>query len=151
MAIFILEISANSIRIDPGEMDTGRPRNAVLTLPASPGACKVRRPISGCRHCNCSLSGRTAPANRRRRCGLVGLNPGVLEGVRRSRLADKLGSGRLLYNAWTANERFLAEEEQTGGTPGQPSGRVAMHKRRGRPRRIRHAATARTDQPNPTT
>ncbi len=64
---------------------------------------------------------------------LVGLNPGVLEGVRRSRLADKLGSGRLLYNAWTANERFLAEEEQTGGTPGQPSGRVAMRKRSDRP------------------
>jgi SulP family sulfate permease len=48
---------------------------------------------------------------------LVGLNPGVLEVVRRSGLADRLGSERLLYNARAAIERFLAREEQTGGKP----------------------------------
>ncbi len=48
---------------------------------------------------------------------LVGLNPGVLEVVRRSGLADRLGSERLLYNAQAAIERFLAGEEQTGGKP----------------------------------
>jgi len=49
---------------------------------------------------------------------LVGLNPGVLEVVRRSGLADRLGSERLLYNARAAIERFLTREEQTGGKPG---------------------------------
>jgi hypothetical protein len=82
---------------------------------------------------------------------LVGLNPGVLEGVRRSRLADRLGSERLLYNARAAIERFLAEEEKTGGTPGQPPGRVAMRKRRRSAVTHRPAATARSDQLNPTT
>jgi SulP family sulfate permease len=49
---------------------------------------------------------------------LVGLNPGVLEVVRRSGLADRLGSERLLYNARAAIERFLAGEEKSGGKPG---------------------------------
>jgi anti-anti-sigma factor len=42
---------------------------------------------------------------------LVGLNPGVLEVVRRSGLADRLGRERLLFNARTAIERFQARED----------------------------------------
>ena len=49
---------------------------------------------------------------------LVGLNPSVLEAVRPSGLADRLGSERLLYNARAAIERFLAGEEKSGGKPG---------------------------------
>ena len=43
---------------------------------------------------------------------LAGLNPGVLEVVRRSGLADRLGRERLLFNARAAIERFLAGEEK---------------------------------------
>ncbi|MGZ4957851.1 MAG: SulP family inorganic anion transporter [Methylomonas sp.] len=39
---------------------------------------------------------------------LVGLNPGVLEVVRRSGMADRLGCERLLFNARAAIERFQA-------------------------------------------
>jgi SulP family sulfate permease len=39
---------------------------------------------------------------------LVGLNPAVLESVRHSGLADKLGPERLLFNARTAIERYQA-------------------------------------------
>lgn len=49
---------------------------------------------------------------------LVGLNPSVLEVVRRSGLADRLGPERLLYNARAAIERFLAGKEKTVGKPG---------------------------------
>jgi high affinity sulfate transporter 1 len=45
---------------------------------------------------------------------LVGLNPGVLEVVRRSGLADRLGRGRLLFNARAAIDRYQALEH--GGT-----------------------------------
>jgi high affinity sulfate transporter 1 len=41
---------------------------------------------------------------------LVGLNPGVLEVVRRSGLADRLGRERMLFNARVAIERFQARE-----------------------------------------
>jgi SulP family sulfate permease len=41
---------------------------------------------------------------------LVGLNPGVLEVVRRAGLADRLGRERLLFNARTAIERYQALE-----------------------------------------
>jgi signal transduction histidine kinase len=44
---------------------------------------------------------------------LVGLNPGVLEVVRRSGLAARLGRGRLLFNARAAIERYQA----LGATP----------------------------------
>lgn len=40
---------------------------------------------------------------------LVGLNPGVLEVVRRSGLADQLGSERMLFDANQAMERFQAQ------------------------------------------
>jgi high affinity sulfate transporter 1 len=64
-------------------------------------------------------------------CWLVGLNPGVLDVVRRSGLADRLGRDRLLFNARSAIERFqsrasrLSEqtpEIQSSGTGGGPSG-----------------------------
>lgn len=41
---------------------------------------------------------------------LVGLNPGVLEVVRRAGLADRLGRDRLLFNARTAIERWQARK-----------------------------------------
>lgn len=39
---------------------------------------------------------------------LVGLNPGVLEAVRKAGLADQLGAERLLFNARAAIEKFQA-------------------------------------------
>jgi anti-anti-sigma factor len=39
---------------------------------------------------------------------LVGLNPGVLDVVRRSGLADRLGRERMLFNARAAIERYQA-------------------------------------------
>jgi MFS superfamily sulfate permease-like transporter len=39
---------------------------------------------------------------------LVGLNPGVLEVVRHSGLADRLGRERMLFNARAAIERYQA-------------------------------------------
>ena len=41
---------------------------------------------------------------------LVGCNPGVLEVVRRSGLADRLGRERLLFNARVAIERYQARQ-----------------------------------------
>ena len=41
---------------------------------------------------------------------LVGLNPGVLEVVRRSGLAERLGRERMLFNARAAIERYQALE-----------------------------------------
>ena len=38
---------------------------------------------------------------------LAGLNPGVLEMVRHSELAERLGRERLLFNARAAIERFV--------------------------------------------
>jgi SulP family sulfate permease len=46
---------------------------------------------------------------------LVGLNPGVLEVVRSSGLADTLGPERLLYNARTAIARFQALSAEADG------------------------------------
>ena len=46
---------------------------------------------------------------------LVGLNPDVLEVVRRAGLAERLGRERLLFNARIAIERYQAR--QRGGTP----------------------------------
>jgi sulfate permease, SulP family len=53
---------------------------------------------------------------------LAGLNPGVLEVVRRSGLADRLGRDRLLFNARVAIERYLALPPlETGSTAGGAS------------------------------
>ena len=45
---------------------------------------------------------------------LVGLNPGVLEVVRRSGLADRLGRERMLFNARAAIERYQTLAPKTG-------------------------------------
>jgi sulfate permease, SulP family len=51
---------------------------------------------------------------------LVGLNPGVLEVVRRSGLAGRLGPERMLFNARAAIERVQSMPAETGGR--DPSG-----------------------------
>jgi hypothetical protein len=43
------------------------------------------------------------------------LNPGVLEVVRNSGLAERLGSERLLFNARAVIERFQALQRAAGG------------------------------------
>ena len=43
---------------------------------------------------------------------LVGLNPGVLEMVRHSGLADRLGRERMLFNARAAIERYRELQQQ---------------------------------------
>jgi anti-anti-sigma regulatory factor len=48
---------------------------------------------------------------------LVGLNPGVLDLVRRAGLDARLGRDRLLFNARTAIERFTAAEAAVAVTP----------------------------------
>jgi anti-anti-sigma factor len=48
---------------------------------------------------------------------LVGLNPGVLEVVQRSGLADQLGRERLLFNARMAIARYQAQGDSGSGTP----------------------------------
>jgi SulP family sulfate permease len=45
---------------------------------------------------------------------LVGLNPGVLEMVRHTELADRLGRERMLFNARAAIERYQAMHVTTG-------------------------------------
>ena len=47
---------------------------------------------------------------------LVGLNPGVLEVVRRSGLAERLGRERMLFNAREAIARY--QSLQAAGTMG---------------------------------
>jgi MFS superfamily sulfate permease-like transporter len=51
---------------------------------------------------------------------LVGLNPGVLEVVRRAGLAERMGRERLLFNARIAIERYQAL--QRAGTKPLPAG-----------------------------
>jgi high affinity sulfate transporter 1 len=46
---------------------------------------------------------------------LAGLNPGVLEIVRHSGLAERLGRERMFFNAHAAIERFLAVQPAAGG------------------------------------
>jgi hypothetical protein len=48
---------------------------------------------------------------------LAGLNPGVLEVVRASGFADKLGRERMLVNARTVIQRYLDEQPTTPSTP----------------------------------
>jgi hypothetical protein len=47
---------------------------------------------------------------------LVGLNPGVLEVVRKAGLDERLGRERMLFNARTAIERYQALQAKAGGT-----------------------------------
>ena len=47
---------------------------------------------------------------------LVGLNPGVLEVVRNSGLAERLGRERMLFNARAAIERYQALQATEGAT-----------------------------------
>ena len=47
---------------------------------------------------------------------LVGLNPGVLEVVRRAGLAERLGRERMLFDASVAIERYQALQPAAGGT-----------------------------------
>ena len=42
---------------------------------------------------------------------LAGLNPGVLENVRRSGLADQLGESRMLFNARAAIRQYQQSRE----------------------------------------
>ena len=48
---------------------------------------------------------------------LVGLNPGVLEVVRRAGLDERLGRERMLFNARAAIERYQALQAASRGTP----------------------------------
>ena len=54
---------------------------------------------------------------------LAGLNPGVLEMVRHTELAARLGRDRLLFNARVAIERYQALHPPSAGTitPAAPS------------------------------
>ena len=47
---------------------------------------------------------------------LAGMNPGVLEVVRKAGLAVRLGWERMLFNARTAIERFQAVQAESGNT-----------------------------------
>ena len=47
---------------------------------------------------------------------LVGMNPGVLEVVRKAGLAERLGRERMLFNARAAIARYQALQKTTGGT-----------------------------------
>jgi anti-anti-sigma regulatory factor len=47
---------------------------------------------------------------------LTGLNPGVLEIVRHSGLAERLGRERMLHNVHAAIEQFQAMQTVPGGT-----------------------------------
>ena len=52
---------------------------------------------------------------------LVGLNPGVLEVVRKAGLDQRLGRERMLFNARAAIERYQARQVQAGGMQPAPS------------------------------
>jgi SulP family sulfate permease len=54
------------------------------------------------------MEGETRATERGAIVWLVGLNPGVLEVVRSSGLADRLGQERMLFNARAAIERYQA-------------------------------------------
>ena len=53
---------------------------------------------------------------------LAGLNPGVMEVVQKSGLAERLGRERMLFNARAAIERYQALQATEGATA--PSGRT---------------------------
>ncbi len=51
---------------------------------------------------------------------LVGLNPGVLEVVRKAGLDERLGRERMIFNAHAAIERYQALQAASGGTAQSP-------------------------------
>ena len=53
---------------------------------------------------------------------LAGLNPGVLEIVRHSGLAERLGPQRMFFNAHAALEQFRAMQSEAGGTASSATG-----------------------------
>jgi high affinity sulfate transporter 1 len=61
------------------------------------------------------MEGETRATGRGAIVWLAGLNPGVLEVVRNSGLAERLGSERLLFNARAVIERFQALQQAAGG------------------------------------
>jgi MFS superfamily sulfate permease-like transporter len=61
------------------------------------------------------MDGETRATGRGAIVWLAGLNPGVLEVVRNSGLAERLGSERLLFNARAVIERFQALQRAAGG------------------------------------
>ena len=61
------------------------------------------------------MDGETRATGRGAIVWLAGLNPGVLEVVRNSGLAERLGSERLLFNARAVIERFQALQQAAGG------------------------------------
>jgi len=63
------------------------------------------------------MEGHKRAAERGTIAWLVGLNPGVLQVVRNSGLAEQLGPERLLFNARAAIERYQAMQAEAGGTP----------------------------------
>src|SRR5580765_2368399 len=66
------------------------------------------------------MEGETHATERGAIVWLVGLNPGVLEVVRNSGLAERLGRGRMLFNARAAIERYRAMQA-TAGAAAQPA------------------------------
>ena len=52
---------------------------------------------------------------------LAGLNPGVVETVRQSGLAERLGRERMLFNARAAIERYQALQKAAGGETPRPA------------------------------
>ena len=62
------------------------------------------------------LEGEKRASERGATVWLVGLNPGVLEVVRRAGLAERLGRERMLFNARAAIERYQARQSTTGGS-----------------------------------
>jgi MFS superfamily sulfate permease-like transporter len=61
------------------------------------------------------MEGETRATGRGAVVWLAGLNPGVMEVVRKSGLAERLGSERLLFNARAVIERFQALQQAAGG------------------------------------
>jgi len=53
---------------------------------------------------------------------LAGLNPGVLEIVRHSGLAERLGPQRMFFNAHAALEQFRAMQATSGGATPSAAG-----------------------------
>ena len=51
---------------------------------------------------------------------LAGLNPGVLEVVRKARLDQRLGRERMLFNTHAAIERYQAGQAAPGGIAQSP-------------------------------
>ena len=61
------------------------------------------------------MEGETRATERGAVVWLAGLNPGVLEIVRHSGLAERLGPQRMFFNAHAALEQFQAMQAASGG------------------------------------